>query len=157
MRNLTTLLFIFFCYLPVQAQRGEAIYAELGGAGLIWTVNYDTRFSEADDKLGARIGFGFFDDAIHIPLQLNYLFGEGNHKLELGLGTTVFFIGEGRISSEDVAASAALMYRFQKKEGGFLFRVGLSPSVFLTGYGGEGGDIQKIFWFWPGISAGYKF
>ncbi len=157
MKNLTLLLCIFFYSTQAQAQRSQAIYVELGGAGLVYTLNYDTRFSDTEDKLGARIGISVLPDAIIVPLQMNYLHGTGKHKLEVGAGFTTIF-GDIQTETEtDVVASAALMYRFQKKEGHFLFRVGISPTFSLQDETDSLSGLEEVFWFWPGISFGYKF
>jgi len=94
MKNFPILLFIFLCYFHVHAQRTQAVYVELAGAGIFYTVNYDTRFSEVKDKLGGRIGLGVLDDAVTIPFQINYLFGANNHKFEFGAGLTPFILQE---------------------------------------------------------------
>lgn len=151
MKNLTILILIFFCCTQVQAQRGQAIYAELGGAALLYSVNYDTRFSEREDQLGGRIGAALSDDFFVVVLHMNYLFGKGSHKLEVGAGISTFDI---HTDNRDVTASGALMYRFQKKDGHFLFRAGISPIYVELGEPLE--FVPEFLWF-PGISVGYKF
>ncbi len=151
MKNLSLFFFIFFCSLKVQAQRGEVIYAELGGAGLLYSVNYDTRFSQGEDKLGGRIGVALSDDFVVVLLHTNYLFGKGKHKLEVGAGITTFDIHS---DNRDVTASGALMYRFQKKDGHFLFRAGISPIYVELG---EPLEFVPFFLFFPSVSVGYKF
>ena len=153
MKNLIILVGIFFCSIQVQAQRGQAIYAELGGAGFFYSINYDTRFFNREDKLGARIGVTVvFDNDIGMPLHVNYLLSEGNHKLEIGAGITAFFsLGS---DFRDVIPSGALMYRFQKEDGHFLFRIGISPMYIELD---DPPTFAPAFLLFPGISAGYKF
>lgn len=153
MKKITILLLIFFCNTQLQAQRNHTIYAELGGAGLLYTLNYDMQLLESNDNIGTRIGIGYLNELFIIPLQLNYLLGTKNHKFEIGAGVTPILLG----SDTDLMVNAALMYRFQKEDGHFLFRAGLSPNIALHGYGDDYGNINYIFWFWPGVSAGYKF
>lgn len=138
------------------AQRGQSIYAEILGAGVIYSLNYDTRFLEGEDKFGCRIGVSFVESGVVIPTQINYLLGKNKHKLEFGLGITSLLEFDSD-KSIYIFGSGILMYRFQKPDGNFLFRVGLSPTFVPSEDDVLYGDIGKIFWFWPGISAGYKF
>jgi hypothetical protein len=39
--------------------RAQSVFGELGGNGLLFSVNYDTRFSRSDKGLGMRAGLGF--------------------------------------------------------------------------------------------------
>ena len=156
MKNILITVFLFTCIAQVKAQKGQALYAEIGGTGIIYSVNYDMRFAKGEDKLGMRAGVSILDGGVIFPLHLNYLFGKGNSKFEVGAGMTVLLgdlEGDKRIQ---VLASSALMYRFQKEDGRFLFRAGLSPIFLLSDFDDDLGDVQNILWFWPGISFGYK-
>ena len=87
----------------------SSFIAELGGPGIVFSANYDTRFKQSRLGLGGRIGIGFvtaYDDyydpttgmyyggdqqsAITLPVQLNYVFGKNNspHSFEVGGGIT---------------------------------------------------------------------
>lgn len=87
----------------------SSFIAELGGPGIVFSANYDTRFKQSRLGLGGRIGIGFvtaYDDyydpatgmyyggdqqsAITFPVQLNYVFGKNNspHSFEVGGGLT---------------------------------------------------------------------
>ncbi|MFK8101324.1 MAG: hypothetical protein AB8G15_02320 [Saprospiraceae bacterium] len=163
MKNLTILIFICFYSIQIQAQRAQAIYAELGGAGLRYSINYDTRFTKQENGIGARIGFGtMINNNVLIPVHINYLHGIGNHKFELGLGITTFFYqkieNNKRTRQPFPLASGALMYRYQAKDGHFLFRAGISPTFlpFFSGFDGKI-DIFDLLYVWPGVSVGYKF
>jgi len=127
-KQLTIFAIILFSTIQVNAQRGHAIYAELLGGGLFYSVNYDTRFSESTDKLGGRIGISLYDNVMIAPIHVNYLLGANSHKLE---------------------------DRFQKEDGKFLFRAGLSPTFVPVNEDELYGDIGKIFWAWPGVSFGF--
>ncbi len=97
-----------------QPQKPESIgkssfFAELGGPGILFSANFDTRFKQSRLGFGGRIGIGFvtaYDDyydpntgmyyggdeqtAITFPVQLNYIFGKENspHTFEVGGGLT---------------------------------------------------------------------
>lgn len=72
----------------------QAVYLELGGAGLPYSFNYDFRFNkEKIDSWGMRIGAGGYafsggDSFFSVPLQVNKLFGKNGHYFELGGGAT---------------------------------------------------------------------
>src|ERR1700741_3532461 len=63
----------------VQVHRAQNVFIEVGAAGLFFSANYDTRFSQQIDGLGGRIGAGWWHSAnttfITVPFQLNYLVG----------------------------------------------------------------------------------
>ena len=90
-----------------------------------------------------------------VPLELNYLLGKDErHYFELGAGATVVSVTNKSSSGsfEDDKFSSTfghiyLGYRFQPKEGGVIFRAGITP-VFGKGY---------FIPYWAGISVGYKF
>lgn len=159
------LLFVIICLLScvyVGAQdvkeagaRAQSVYGELGANGILFSANYDTRFSQSQKGLGGRIGFGFLGGSgggvLTVPIGLNHLAGRGPHYFETGLGFTYatitgdddFFGGGGKLLVPSIG------YRYQALGKGFVGRVVLSPLVNL----GEGGG-----WIlFGGVSAGFKF
>ena len=74
-------------------KRAQNVFVELGGQGMLFTANYDTRFSKRRDGLGGRAGIGYIsiggDHATTVPFSMNYLLGKGRHFFEMGLGVTV--------------------------------------------------------------------
>lgn len=86
--------------------RNTAIFLEMNGAGLNYSINLDTRFkSGAQDGLGCRIGLGFdsykydlFDfetlttqeidlaKEFTLPIEVNYIYGKHRNGIELGIG-----------------------------------------------------------------------
>jgi hypothetical protein len=85
--------FIGFYIHPANGQikRSQAVFVEIKGSGVNLTLNYDTRFSKQVNGIGGGIGFGYFGDkyqnAINIPVGVNYLMGKKNNFLECGIGT----------------------------------------------------------------------
>ncbi len=84
-------------------------FGELGGPGVIFSVNFDSRFTKSNTGFGGRIGLGFLTQEetitsnggyntyrqrsiFTIPLQLNYVIGKPNssHLIEVGAGATFF-------------------------------------------------------------------
>jgi hypothetical protein len=131
------------------------VYLELGGSGIVYTLNFDTRFSKIENGLGFRVGIGGAggdgDSYVAIPAQLNYLLGENGKYLELGAGATYisarsdwFFEEE---SSSSFIGNAVVGFRsqpFGKK--GITWRVAFTPFI-------SGGAFVPF----GGASIGYRF
>ncbi|MHA4896546.1 hypothetical protein ACXZ1K_17470 [Pedobacter sp. PWIIR3] len=137
-------------------KRAQNIFIELGGQGLTFTANYDSRFTDSRDGLGGRIGIGYISDSgdkiTTIPLSLNYLLGKGNKFFEIGLGATYLSTtGSSSVlfseNESNVIGTMSFFYRLQPVDSGFSFRAGLSP-VF-----------SKDFFipYYGGLSLGYTF
>jgi len=166
----TSTLFLFLLFISINAiaqvsettssgedKRAQNIFVELGGQGLLFTVNYDSRFSKKRDGIGGRAGIGYIaeggDYATTVPLSLNYLLGKGKHFFEMGLGATILTTGgtdESFLFDENnsnVIGTMSFSYRLQPVDRGFSFRAGLTP-VF-----------NKNFFipYYAGISLGYSF
>ncbi len=138
-------------------RRAQNVFVEIGGQGLLFTANYDTRFSNKRNGLGGRIGIGYIaadgDNATTIPLSMNYLLGKGKHLFEIGLGATLLATGGTdesfffKDNDSSVIGTMSFSYRLQPVDGGFSFRAGLTP-VF-----------NKDFFipYYAGLSLGYSF
>jgi hypothetical protein len=135
----------------------SAVYVELLGNGLLYSINYDHRIAP---KLAARVGFmglgGVSDSAsasvFAAPVMVSYLFGEGNSHFEVGAGV---MLAAGAIDEVDTVedesfssavGTATVGYRYQRPQGGFVFRTGLTPFFDHRGF-------APSF----GISFGYGF
>jgi hypothetical protein len=157
---------ILFFFRPVSAQdsraslenkRAQNVFVEIGGQGLLFTANYDTRFSNKRNGLGGRAGIGYIaadgDHATTIPISLNYLLGKDKHFFEVGLGATLlatrgsddsFFFSD---NESNLIGTMSFSYRVQPVDNGFSFRIGLTP-VF-------NGDFFMPYF--GGLSIGYTF
>ena len=114
MRKIVLSLFALCCFSAVMAQqKTRSLSVELLGAQNIAGINYDSRF-KGNSGLGYRVGIGYgygntsglFDQKINgvgVPLELNYLLGKKNSKLELGFGVSlgVYHIKETMAYVED--------------------------------------------------------
>ena len=147
-----------FCFIfSVNAQTAaKSAYFELGGAGLA-SINYDMRFKNKEDGFGFKVGVGGFSvngtSALFIPVGLNYLLGKDERNyFEIGAGLTVVSIKDDFINEDNSTFSSSFGhayfgYRLQPKNGGFLFRAGITPVFSKDGF----------IPYWAGISFGYKF
>src|SRR5215217_2262011 len=157
MKKLILLLAVSLCSGYVLYAQSEtktvpgrtSFYAELGGPGILFSANIDTRFKATHLGWGGRAGIGFvtgtedeYDPAtgyynyedvsvISVPVQLNYIFGKASspHTFEVGAGLT--YLGrklEIMNFYDDKATQLfgtfSFMYRRQPAEGGFTWRIG---------------------------------
>jgi hypothetical protein len=152
----------------------QSIYAELGGAGLAYSFNYDFRFDKADiNSWGMRVGAGgwsrndrnYSEGLLTVPVQVNRLLGKSRHFFEFGGGATFIYYrdrsswgGNDYVYKNfnfilDSGNTPAFMgtlnmgYRKIPEDGGFTFRANITPLFNHTG-------------FWPlfgGVSFGYAF
>jgi hypothetical protein len=145
----------------------NAVYLEVGGNAILYSVNYDRRFS---NTWTGRAGFmivsasGIDEDTgdevdlslAIIPIMANALLGRGTHRLELGVGP-LFAIGGGSVEDAEVGdveefsgaglagVTSTFGYRRQPLDGGFVFRATLNPF-----YSGK----PQL---WAGLSFGWAF
>ena len=145
-------------------QAKNNVYLEFAGNAFFYSFNYEHHMGK---NIYGRLGFSFGTvrtelaggrerkdgTLITIPLMINFLSGENAHHLELGAGLTPFIYSEENpdndifdVSGSTVLFSSVIGYRYQKPEGGFLFKLGFTP---LTNF--------KVFAPWAGISLGYSF
>jgi hypothetical protein len=143
-----------------QGYAKHSVYVEGLGNGLVYSVNYERRFTES---LAGRAGFMILggqseeetDDQIGagvFPVMANYLVGAGSHHLELGGGLVFLAVGGdfeeyGTASAAGVAGiTTTFGYRYHPVDGGLLLRIGLTPFY-------SDGRPQM----WGGVSLGYSF
>jgi len=155
--------FISICNLQAQVAertKSQGVFVEVLGNGLIYSFNYDTRFSQSFDGFGGRAGIGYI--AIEgtrlttMPFLVNYLLGKEKHFFEIGVGTTLIVASEGnggvgpvgnRERGTAFIGTMSLGYRLEPTDGGFMFRAGVTP-IF---------DSSSFWPLWPQVSFGYAF
>lgn len=154
------------------ASTPQSIFAEVGGSGIIVSVNYDRRFSKTFSGLGFRVGVGSnfsgTSQITSVPVGINYLLGHTKNFLELGLAETPLFAKDyhtpasaGYVKNYSIQPIAIvdmpegtttfvtcvdIGYRYQPVNNGFTFRVGLTG--YLYKHEGDG-DLY--------VSLGYRF
>jgi len=141
--------------------RPENIYFELGSAGLFFSLNYDTRFTNDRDGLGGRLGIGTWKSAgttfVTVPFQFNYLIGRQSNFLELGAGATLLalngtYYGNPLIGNRVTSVSTTVLptttigYRHQPYRHGIDFGVSINPML-----------LDGTFIPYFGASVGYTF
>lgn len=157
------LLFSFIAVDAVAQQARNGAYFELGGSGVVPTLNYERRVSE---RWIGRVGFSYvesstIDDGETVDSDSSFVFPltaswvgnpEANHHLELGGGVTIatgdrhdlFEIGDDDEEFSAVFLTGIIGYRYQKPGRGFLFRATGTPVM-------SGGEVLP----WLGVTFGY--
>ena len=138
----------------------QAVFAEIFGRSLDFSLNYDRRFLNQVDGWGFCVGVGVLgsdeiDDNSNyfsIPASINYLAGRNGKYLEVGAGLTYFNAAidntGGAISSgSSVIGTFIIGYRNQPIRGGFMFRAGFSPVILKNSF----------IPYYPYVSFGYNF
>ena len=184
--NRSIISFIIFSILLISAQQaksqkeeisGDVFYTEFGGAGVMMSFNFDSRFKRGERLgWGYRAGLGFslgslewdYDNATFnydisefekrsfctVPIGLNYIFGRKNssNTFEIGGGAT-FLSRKISIFYYEVAEAGHfighvnMMYRRVPINGGFLFRAGFTPII------GTSGEFMPMV----AVALGYAF
>ncbi len=138
-------------------ERARNVFFELGGQGLQYSANYDTRFSDRRNGFGGRLGLGYISlkgrEATTIPISLNYLLGNGRHFADFGLGATLLLSNGLKPDMFESSPTRSLVYttnisyRFQPIQKGLSLRAGVGP---VFNY-----DFNLVFYL--GLSLGYTF
>lgn len=127
-------------------------YFELGGNGIFYSINYDRLLL---NSFSSRIGFMHIefefgpnfgnrrDQVTAIPIILNYLYGSGKNKIEIGTGI-VIYCQDNNWKEAGVQPALTLGYRYQPQPKGLIFRIGYTPII----------SKEEIL-SWAGISIGF--
>jgi len=182
----------------------NSIYLEVLGQSLYYSLNYDRIFiDQGRERLSYSAGISVLPiDYMEVytgSASINYLRGKGNHLLELGLGLSgmrfkekninigytsydsegneIQVQGIGRADHFFLYLTPKIGYRFQKRSGGLMARVTLTPPVGLISIWGSTYDMNNgqstgssyvlilkeaaffpyVIFPWAGVSVGYSF
>ena len=147
----------------VHPSASRAVYFELFGSGGLYSVNFEKQVGPSRYfRAGAAYwsSENFFSSrkfrTVAVPLVYGYLLGSGNHHLETGGGVVVGQENDSEGSSGIFSSLTSVIgYRYQKPEGGFLFRVGFTP--FLSLSGGEDAFLDEGGTASFGVTLGKSF
>jgi hypothetical protein len=126
---------IMFCLslFIVEQIKGQAVYIELLGKGLVNSVNYEHSLSRTVQGFNVQIGAGFAPTSlVTVPASVNYVFGSNKHHFELGVGITYingFLWADDDSFGPDFGIHTILLYRFEKPGRKFFFKAGATPFI----------------------------
>ena len=134
-----------------------------GGAGVYFSVCYERRLISSPawnaglkTGVGTSISSALSPPEFSVPLGGFLLYGKGNSKLDMGLSCTGYLMWqydhemERRFMELRPLIIPSLAYRYQKNEGGFMFRAGFSSIIHING-------ISSTFAPWVDLGVGYAF
>lgn len=131
--------------VPEAQAQGNTIFLELGGNGLLYSINYE---KSLPSKVALRAGFGYMSvsatsggaganaSVVTIPLTFSYLAGSGSAKFEVGAGATMTrFSGSASTGFGDEISAGAFVpvgtfiagLRLAPAGGGFNFKLNFTP------------------------------
>jgi len=139
----------------------NAVYLDLAGIGGFGSLNYSRHlYSIQHFDFDAFIGISStklkdfetkFNPQLILPFGIHATFGN-KHYLELGIGSA--YVNSVRANNNfdpervsTINGNATIGYKYQKKQGGFLFRAYYTP-IF---------EQYKTIKHWGGLSLGYAF
>lgn len=148
------------CLVNAQADLKNAVFAEIGGNGYYYSVNYERNLSK---RILVRLGIGTANGFLTIPVLGGKYFGDGKHHFEMTGGVTFASesinpsgLPEGEIRARHLFATTFIGYRYQTPEKKFLFRVGYTPLLRIySSYAGTSND-NHVYQM-GGLSFGYRF
>ncbi|AWW33240.1 hypothetical protein DN752_18380 [Echinicola strongylocentroti] len=157
----------------------QAVYVELGGAGLVYSFNYDFRFDKSNmNSWGMRVGAGGYSvtdqSLLTIPVQINRLYGNGRHFFELGGGATFVYYRDRWEDYQGYYNGRSYYHTTVDENYYWILETGDTPALMGTlnfGYRKvpeDGGFLfgvnlvpafnQNGFWpLWAGVRFGYAF
>ena len=156
MKKILFCLLLFASTFITQAQTKSVTLDLLGPSGLVG-VSFDSRF-KGNDGFGVSVGLAFPYGTWYgpdplgfsIPLELNYLLGQRNNHLVLGVGMTNGIYKssvDGKGWGYNFYCDAG--YRFQKQKG-FTFGAGIKPNFVMNDWKSDGGLM-------PYLGLGFSF
>lgn len=147
----------------ISKKASNAIYIEIGGPAVIYSLNYDRIIHECSAwSVGSRVGIGLVSSSFDNTRLVAEVYGlkksnnHANRFLELGLG---FMYRSPRVLTETptikdnpaLGLSPRIGLRWQKPTGGWVTRVGFTPVISK-----QSGEAIK-FAPWAGLSIGRSF
>ena len=174
---LVTILLLLFTFQQAKSQLNNTATVRLdllGESGLAG-VTFDQRFSENYKGWGYRAGIGMgFANApwtfvpfnyagfvsfpkqqmMALPLQINYLLGNGNNQLDVGAGVTPFYSNVKFNDKSNLNAFGTISagYRYHNLNNNLMFGAGLMFGYKLPGL--KINNIGDVIWH-PYLSIGY--
>lgn len=182
MRSLFILTLLIICCQTIIAQKNDTIKFKsnvagidvLGNMGTLYSFNYERKlFENQSGMLTARLGlfpyqythtnkFKTVETGLGTYILVNYIFSKGKNHVELGAGIRIWasdyynssgvWISKFGLDEENTIATGNLMYRRQKPNGKFLYKIGWTPQFYRST---DAASFAYIFFV--GMGLGYIF
>ena len=150
-----------------KAQAKFSAYLELAGSAGIYSLNADYMVVELDKiRFGGRLGIGVFKEEYegtgmdtYVPVSAIALYVFDVYNIEIWVGynmisysirSVVDVEDRGFKRKTELLGNYVIGYRYQKKEGGLIFRVSYTPFFYND-------EPFSRYEHWGGISVGYAF
>jgi hypothetical protein len=147
----------------VHAPPHNAVMAALGGSGIYTSIIYERiLIQHGVYQFGAKAGFGIspfkltFPDKFNVPVGIFLIYGKKNHHPEIGIAVTSSFTSQYDLEKKSTTMQyraifvPAVSYRFQKPEGGFMAKFGISPLIYFN-------RIKTTVSPWVELGVGWSF
>ena len=127
------------------------IYLELGGSGVLYSINYERTFIEKEIlSLNGRFGISFFPGIFAIPITMHILVGKIRNFLDIGTGISLIRLESSRDFDPFIPLQTIIVgYRFQSIYNGIVFRIAYTPFI-------EWFNKPPVY-HWGGLAIGYRF
>jgi len=116
----------------VYPERTKAGYAELGGNGLGFSINYEhmVLLKKKKDYFVAKLGIGYYpykgENNYSIPFTIGKLYRKNHYFLETGIGAVIYKSMKGRLSYN---LTGTLGYRRNFKMNKYYYKIAFTPYV----------------------------
>lgn len=152
----------------------QSIFAELGGSGCTFSINYEYRFGrDRTSGAGLKTGIGymwvgFFGESsiLSIPFELNYLYGE-KRRIAFEAGFSIVYLHmrqesggwfydtpTGAESQDAIISYIPFGLRLKPKEKGLMLRFNVGPVI---NWGNASQWSDNAIDFFMGVGIGYTF
>ena len=159
--------------MEIKKEAKNAFFLDLFGIGGIFGINYERRiFRYKQFAMGIQTGISWyelydfnnrFNPDLIFPFSFNAYYGYIHH-LEVGAGPTLSLMVKAHPTkftpARDLLVNGhfTVGYRYQKPDGGFLFRIGYTPvfQVFRISHTLFYSE-KRTLRHWGSVSVGYSF
>lgn len=151
--SFVTVLFCLSINCSSQDSLKNTLFLELFGNGIYYSVNYERQFSH---QFVARGGLSFYHNTIVVPLTFGKFFGKKKNHFELTAGVDFrsYYDTFELARENEILITGFVGYRLQNLAKFFLFRIGLTPFIYIYDIEGE---LSTDILISGGLSVGYRF
>src|SRR6056297_2013522 len=141
----------------------NATYVSYGGPGIFFSTIYERQLIAREGyNLGIKGGIGtsissaIFPHEFNFPLGVFLLYGKRKHHLDVSANLTSYLLEQYNYNSDKSIKKLRLLYipsvcyRYQKRNGGFMGRIGFSPVFNFNA-------VSNTSTPWIGVSLGWAF